>query len=374
MDMEMLEEESEIMIGKEDVVIDRTDSVPVVKVSDHAVQNERNFRPWMVVPSRRRKNSYRKGDNGAKQGSRFAVLVGNDDEEDDDVENYNPNFLKVVREAEKLRSENSRGRGYVKRKGGLGLQEKGKSKNKAEDSGLKAQGVNLGDSVENTLNPNQRSLVRRVDTILDKQKHSIVLIESFGEREEVQRIEENKRIFSDENVSVERCISFISVQVRDFMKALILRKVLGKCLLDKEVRHISWEPPIDGWEKLNVDGAVKGAYKHAYVGGLIRNSQGGWCAGFASFVGSYSVLNAELWAILEGLNLAWRRGCKKLVVECDNLEVISMLKGNMEPHALCSLLIYSILDLVKRDWELDFRHIYREAINVQIGLLNGLSL
>ncbi|KAJ9177577.1 hypothetical protein P3X46_012784 [Hevea brasiliensis] len=111
-----------------------------IKVSDHAVQNERNFGPWMVAPSRRRKNSYRKGDNGAKQGSRFAVLVGNDDEEDDDVENYNPNFLK-------------------------------------------AQGVNLGDSVENTLNPNQRSLARRVDTILDKQKHSIVLIESFGERE-----------------------------------------------------------------------------------------------------------------------------------------------------------------------------------------------
>ncbi|KAF2323309.1 hypothetical protein GH714_034556 [Hevea brasiliensis] len=108
------------MIGKEDVVIDRTDSVPVVK---------------------------------------------------------------VVREVEKLRSENSRGRGYAKRKGGLGLQEKGKSKNKAEDSGLKAQGVNLGDSVENTLNPNQRSLARRVDTILDKQKHSVVLIESFGERE-----------------------------------------------------------------------------------------------------------------------------------------------------------------------------------------------
>ncbi|KAF2284850.1 hypothetical protein GH714_031242 [Hevea brasiliensis] len=140
----------------------------------------------------------------------------------------------------------------------------------------------------------------------------------------------NKRIFSDENVSVEGCISFISVQVRDFMKALILRKVSRKCLSDKEVRHISWEPPADGWEKLNVDGAVKGAYKHAY-------------------------------AILEGLNLAWRRGCKKLIVECDNLEVISMLKGNMEPHAFCSSLIYSILDLVKRDWELDFRHIYREA-------------
>ncbi|KAF2284001.1 hypothetical protein GH714_017892 [Hevea brasiliensis] len=83
---------------------------------------------------------------------------------------------------------------------------------------------------------------------------------------------------------------FISVQVRDFMKALILRKVSGKCLPDKEVRHIiSWEPPADGWEKLNVDGAVKGAYKHAYVGGLIRNSQGRWCASFASFVGSCSV-------------------------------------------------------------------------------------
>ncbi|KAK8510102.1 hypothetical protein V6N12_007979 [Hibiscus sabdariffa] len=51
--------------------------------------------------------------------------------------------------------------------------------------------------------------------------------------------------------------------------------------------------------------------------GVLRNEKGERVVGYSKKVGSCSVIETELWGILEGLNQAWRIGCRRLWVEFD---------------------------------------------------------
>ncbi|RXH96906.1 hypothetical protein DVH24_009748 [Malus domestica] len=77
--------------------------------------------------------------------------------------------------------------------------------------------------------------------------------------------------------------------------------------------------PTDGWFKLNVDGAVK-------VGEGIGGAGGRFVKVTVVSVllvqGSFSVKQAELLALREGLHLVQRVGCRFLQVESDSMEVV----------------------------------------------------
>ncbi|KAF2304572.1 hypothetical protein GH714_033657 [Hevea brasiliensis] len=68
---------------------------------------------------------------------------------------------------------------------------------------------------------------------------------------------------------------------------------------------------------------------------------GCWRSGLASFFGRCFVTHAEL-AIYEVMKLAWDRGCRKLVVEGDNVKVIAILQGRGGVPVNCQLLAESI--------------------------------
>ncbi|PPD73938.1 hypothetical protein GOBAR_DD29131 [Gossypium barbadense] len=65
-----------------------------------------------------------------------------------------------------------------------------------------------------------------------------------------------------------------------------------------------WFKPQVGWMKLNRDRALNLRTKEIGVGGLIRDCRSDWVVGFCRFVGLCSLLQAELWAILEGIQMA----------------------------------------------------------------------
>jgi hypothetical protein len=46
-------------------------------------------------------------------------------------------------------------------------------------------------------------------------------------------------------------------------------------------KQICWTAPLGGWFKLNTDGASRGNPGSASAGGVLRNSMGDWCGGFA---------------------------------------------------------------------------------------------
>ncbi|XP_027164808.1 uncharacterized protein LOC113764959 [Coffea eugenioides] len=56
----------------------------------------------------------------------------------------------------------------------------------------------------------------------------------------------------------------------------------------------------------------------APLGGIIRDEAGHWLGGFSVGLGTASNILAELWAILRGLQLAWEKGYRKVIIESDS--------------------------------------------------------
>ncbi|KAK2657145.1 hypothetical protein Ddye_010197 [Dipteronia dyeriana] len=75
----------------------------------------------------------------------------------------------------------------------------------------------------------------------------------------------------------------------------------------------SWNPPTFDWVKLNVDGSMIPKLGSIFAGGVVRDHRKNWLIGFALNKGVGSVLEAELYGILEVLKLVWKNGFKKHV-------------------------------------------------------------
>ncbi|KAF7826059.1 ribonuclease H [Senna tora] len=101
----------------------------------------------------------------------------------------------------------------------------------------------------------------------------------------------------------------------------------GDSRLWKAISNNWWlDPPPSNWYKINTDGSVVGEQGMAGCGGIIRNDQGNWISGFLSFIGSCSVLDAELWGIYRGLVLVKKKGLQRVMVECDSKEAIGLIE------------------------------------------------
>ncbi|EEF43401.1 conserved hypothetical protein [Ricinus communis] len=84
---------------------------------------------------------------------------------------------------------------------------------------------------------------------------------------------------------------------------------------------LCWNPPPSSFFKLNTDGVVHQSSGHGYVGGLIRDTNGRWVAGFSINISLCSITCAELWGVYQGLMLANRLGIVNLMVEVDSMAV-----------------------------------------------------
>ncbi|MBA0654386.1 hypothetical protein Goklo_021400, partial [Gossypium klotzschianum] len=61
----------------------------------------------------------------------------------------------------------------------------------------------------------------------------------------------------------------------------------------------------------------------AAAGGIVRDSNGKWIFGFCRYLGCCTVLDAELWGILDGLNLIMDQGFEGILIQIDSLETVT---------------------------------------------------
>ncbi|CAN1179527.1 Putative ribonuclease H protein At1g65750, partial [Linum perenne] len=115
------------------------------------------------------------------------------------------------------------------------------------------------------------------------------------------------------------------------------------------------------WLVLNTDGSVITSSGTAAAGGLVRDEWGRCLLAFSSKVGSCSITRAELRGIATGLKLAWEAGFKKIVVQADSRAAISLINAEGPPTHQHGGEIYTIRELMLRDWEVTIRHVYREG-------------
>lgn len=143
----------------------------------------------------------------------------------------------------------------------------------------------------------------------------------------------------------------------------------------KEVQ-IGWSPPPSGSCKMNTDGAAKSNPGMAAAGGVLRDSRGRWLGSFARNIGWTTSLEAELWALRDGLQLALNMEINDLILETDSLVAKDLISG-MHSHGAnrFSNLIFDCRQLMMLFPQCTITHTLREGNSVADDLSKlGLSL
>jgi len=89
--------------------------------------------------------------------------------------------------------------------------------------------------------------------------------------------------------------------------------------------EIRWYPSPDTQLKLYCDAFVSLDKRKVVTRGVFKNQLGVVIFSYATNIGYYSVLHAELYVIYIGINIAWNRGFRKFWVKSDSKMAIKLL-------------------------------------------------
>ncbi|CAN1790420.1 Putative ribonuclease H protein At1g65750, partial [Linum perenne] len=134
---------------------------------------------------------------------------------------------------------------------------------------------------------------------------------------------------------------------------------------------IAWRTTGEGWCTLNSDCSFYSISNSATTGDLIRDHDGRFICGFVSNLRTCSIMRAELRGILEGLELVWSKGIRKLCIQSDSKAAVSIILHSSRTQHQHSALINRFNQLFKRDWEVKVEHIYCEANKAANFLANS---
>jgi len=90
-------------------------------------------------------------------------------------------------------------------------------------------------------------------------------------------------------------------------------------------RPSRWDPPPEDFIKINFDGASKGNPGPARYGVVFRNHNGKILVTGAGSLGYTTNNVAELWGLINGLQMAIQNNFQKLIVEGDSQVIIDLL-------------------------------------------------
>ncbi|CAL8164317.1 unnamed protein product [Prunus armeniaca] len=131
-------------------------------------------------------------------------------------------------------------------------------------------------------------------------------------------------------------------------------------LPERSVAYLHWMAPLPSCCKVNTDGSIINSFGLIGAGGLLRDSCGNWIKGFFVNLGHGSIIEAELWGIFWGINMAWDVGFRIVEIECDATSTVALLKSPiLSTHPLFSI-INCCKKKIHEDWCCFVKHIFRE--------------
>nr|GMD53318.1 Non-LTR retroelement reverse transcriptase [Ipomoea batatas] len=134
-------------------------------------------------------------------------------------------------------------------------------------------------------------------------------------------------------------IRWIYTQATETRNAFRNTTVLNQNNAAPSTFKLTWEQPPDGWYVLNTDGSFGSGANNGSCAGVVRDSRGNWCGGFGFRIPATSVALTEAWAILKGVEWAWRKGFRKLIVQSDSKRVIDWIDGTSTPRGpICNII------------------------------------
>ncbi|XP_057855148.2 uncharacterized protein LOC131064864 [Cryptomeria japonica] len=133
-----------------------------------------------------------------------------------------------------------------------------------------------------------------------------------------------------------------------------------------------WQPPGEGWMKLNFDGAAWGNPGQPRIGCIVHNCEGKEIASLASPVGINTNNWVELLALVEGLLLCRKLEVKFLDIKGDSAIIVNALRKGSMPNWKLNTFLSKAIDLCKGFDRFIVNHIYREG-NKRVDELANLE-
>lgn len=124
-----------------------------------------------------------------------------------------------------------------------------------------------------------------------------------------------------------------------------------------------WQRPVPGSLNLNVDGSKASRTELIASGGVFRDEDGEWRAGFIAGLGKGTVLMAEIWAIFHGISMAVERGFTELTVDTDSAEALRFINRGCVSHPQHHL-VEAIRDMLVSNPSISIVKISREQNKV----------
>lgn len=178
----------------------------------------------------------------------------------------------------------------------------------------------------------------------------------------------NERIFRNVQREVSQKLAWIYQQTASIINAFAKASKPRVHREQTRVSNLKWERPPRGWVKVNTDANVDQNSKHAWCGGVMRDENGVWLRGVECNIGWASVNEAELWGVIDGLELPWKSGRRKVIIEVDSERIAKSLTAANKAYMGKNNLSHKCKSLIKRDWDIKVSRIFREQNKVADGL------
>lgn len=177
----------------------------------------------------------------------------------------------------------------------------------------------------------------------------------------------NEWVFQNLSISAEQMVHKIKCQGHAIASSIKDHQKLSPCSGVKVGGgDIRWKPPATGWVKLNCEGSVINFGSQASGGGVLRSDDGVFLFGYACGLGPCSITEAELWAILKGLQIARSCGFSRILIETDSLAAVRLISLDCSPLHSSNNVVQDIR-VIMIDCDARLKHVFREANQVVDG-------
>ncbi|KAI8537255.1 hypothetical protein RHMOL_Rhmol09G0009500 [Rhododendron molle] len=127
---------------------------------------------------------------------------------------------------------------------------------------------------------------------------------------------------------------------------------------------VNWCPPCTNCIKLSTDDARKKDLSQATGGGQIHDENGSWVIGFHRSLRPMHNLEAEMWALRDGLQLAKSKDLVPICVEINAPAAIHLIMGPNQLHHNLSNFIHDCKCLMRQLGVEKIDHVYRKRKQV----------
>lgn len=114
-----------------------------------------------------------------------------------------------------------------------------------------------------------------------------------------------------------------------------------------------------GWTLINTDACFNSENDSTGCGGVMRNDEGEWVAGFSCMTKVNNSSEAECWALMQAVKWAWSKGCKKVWFQSDSKEIVGWLNSDCDPRGPLGDMIGNCRRWLNKPWEVKISYLPR---------------